>query len=161
MIWFKEKKSKATRMAILKECYQGREDHVELWGTKSEKEDSQEFRMGYGAVGRGEWKGILTRELERVILGQCEREKYLDFMRDQVWKMDPNYVSTWDELRERLEKQHCNTAVWDVDEHTAKYGYWDPWAPYAHMKLEGVKVPPRKTPYVRSQNKISRKMLEC
>ena len=105
------------RMEILEEHYERTANHVELWSATIERESCQEVEREDGTVGRGEWNGILTRELERVILGQCERHKHIYLMRDGVPRMDPNYVDTSNGLREKPEKQHRNAVVWTINDY--------------------------------------------
>jgi hypothetical protein len=54
VVWFKEEKNKIKRMALLKECYQGRADHVEIWGAISGREEYQKVATQYGAGKEGE-----------------------------------------------------------------------------------------------------------
>jgi hypothetical protein len=126
-------------MALLKECYKGRADRVELWGAMFEGKDLRQVETEHGNMGRGGWKGILTRELERIILGQCERQKDIEWMRKEVSRIDPTYVDTWDKLKEGPEKQYSRTGIapWKVG-HQSR----DPWTPF--RKCEGMKIPLRK-----------------
>lgn len=142
MVWFEEEKNKIKRMRVLKECYQGRTDHVELLGVMSGKEECQQVARQCGTVGEGEWKGILTRELERIILGQCGRQKDMDSMRKEILRLDPSFVDTWVELKEELERQRCSDAIapWTVDE--LSLTPWDPCQKLSERK--GIHIPRHK-----------------
>jgi hypothetical protein len=93
------------RVEILEEHYERTANHVELWSATSERESCQEVEREDGTVGRCEWNGILTRELERVILGQRERHKYIYLMRDGVLRMDPNFE--WAQRKTREATSQC------------------------------------------------------
>ena len=142
VVWFKEEKSKITRMALLKECFRGRADYVEHLGAICGKEEFQQLATQCGTVGEGEWKGILTRELERMILGQCGLQKDMDSMKKEILRMDPSFVDTWDELIEDLEKQCCSDAIapWTVNENSPA-----PWDPYQNPSArKGIHIPRHK-----------------
>ena len=144
MVWFKEEKNNLTRMALPKECHDGRAHHVELSATKSDRQKDRGVERQNGSIGTGEWKDIPTRRLERIILGQCERQKHIDSMGEEVLKVDPGCVTIWDELEEGLEKQYCNVvAPWNVS-----YEESDPWIRFwSGSERKGLEIPYHKAPY--------------
>lgn len=146
MVWFKEEKSNVTRMAPLKDCHDGRAHHVELLAAKSDRQKGRELRSRMEVyLGRdGRVEGHSYQKVRADNSGAVRTPENIDFMREEVLKMDPGYVTIWDELEEGLEKQYCNiVAPWNVS-----YEESNPWIRFwSGSERKGLEIPYHKAPY--------------
>jgi hypothetical protein len=135
----KKRRAKSQRWRSRRNARRGERIPSSFGAPCSKEKTVDKSRRNMENVGRGGWRGVLTRELERIILGQCERQKDIEWMRKEVSRIDPTYVGTWDELKEGIEKQYSRTGIasWKAG-HQGR----DPWTPF--RKCEGMKIPLRK-----------------